>query len=121
MIEADPANIEQMQTAINQAYESFERIHGVFYVTPMSDEKSSFSIQEIGRDESELQFKSKIYRSEEHTSELQSRQYLVCRLLLEKKKKKHKKKKQKETKRNRKKRKRRERHNHGNNTNSHVE
>src|SRR5947209_14086549 len=35
-------------------------------------------------------------RSEEHTSELQSRQYLVCRLLLEKKKKK-KKKKQTET------------------------
>src|SRR5882757_8724179 len=28
-------------------------------------------------------------RSEEHTSELQSRQYLVCRLLLEKKKGKH--------------------------------
>src|SRR3712207_8070930 len=28
-----------------------------------------------------------LYRSEEHTSELQSRQYLVCRLLLEKKKK----------------------------------
>src|SRR3712207_8660190 len=28
-----------------------------------------------------------ITRSEEHTSELQSRQYLVCRLLLEKKKK----------------------------------
>src|SRR3712207_8859439 len=30
-------------------------------------------------------------RSEEHTSELQSRQYLVCRLLLEKKKKSKKK------------------------------
>src|SRR5438445_8052609 len=30
-------------------------------------------------------------RSEEHTSELQSRQYLVCRLLLEKKKRKSKK------------------------------
>src|SRR3712207_8629336 len=28
-----------------------------------------------------------LVRSEEHTSELQSRQYLVCRLLLEKKKK----------------------------------
>src|SRR3712207_8624239 len=28
-------------------------------------------------------------RSEEHTSELQSRQYLVCRLLLEKKKRTH--------------------------------
>src|SRR5476651_2830740 len=43
-------------------------------------------------------------RSEEHTSELQSRQYLVCRLLLEKKKKKethllnHKKKKKKQNK-----------------------
>src|SRR3712207_7100201 len=31
-------------------------------------------------------------RSEEHTSELQSRQYLVCRLLLEKKKNKKNKK-----------------------------
>src|SRR3712207_6938323 len=30
-----------------------------------------------------------LFRSEEHTSELQSRQYLVCRLLLEKKKKIH--------------------------------
>src|SRR3712207_8928290 len=29
---------------------------------------------------------SSVTRSEEHTSELQSRQYLVCRLLLEKKK-----------------------------------
>src|SRR5258707_10882616 len=35
-----------------------------------------------------LAAKSRIHaRSEEHTSELQSRQYLVCRLLLEKKKK----------------------------------
>src|SRR5437660_5381741 len=34
-----------------------------------------------------------ITRSEEHTSELQSRGHLVCRLLLEKKKKKKKKKK----------------------------
>src|SRR3712207_6971605 len=33
------------------------------------------------------------FRSEEHTSELQSRQYLVCRLLLEKKKKNTKKSK----------------------------
>src|SRR5438067_9266379 len=33
---------------------------------------------------------SSVYRSEEHTSELQSRFDLVCRLLLEKKKKKNK-------------------------------
>ena len=32
--------------------------------------------------------KTKLLRSEEHTSELQSQAYLVCRLLLEKKKKK---------------------------------
>src|SRR5258707_8537892 len=33
-------------------------------------------------------YRYRAVRSEEHTSELQSRQYLVCRLLLEKKKKK---------------------------------
>src|SRR5687767_15244615 len=37
-------------------------------------------------------------RSEEHTSELQSLAYLVCRLLLEKKKKKQKKKRNKKNK-----------------------
>src|SRR3712207_7155112 len=37
-------------------------------------------------------------RSEEHTSELQSRQYLVCRLLLEKKKNRDNKKNGKTTK-----------------------
>src|SRR3712207_9019480 len=39
-----------------------------------SSPDASFSAESAGR------------RSEEHTSELQSRQYLVCRLLLEKKK-----------------------------------
>src|SRR3712207_7256976 len=38
-------------------------------------------------DETELSA-YRVARSEEHTSELQSRQYLVCRLLLEKKKEK---------------------------------
>src|SRR3712207_8725300 len=42
------------------------------------------AIRELGHLNHEIQD-----RSEEHTSELQSRQYLVCRLLLEKKKKKH--------------------------------
>src|SRR3712207_7501058 len=36
--------------------------------------------------ERRLSAKDEFERSEEHTSELQSRQYLVCRLLLEKKK-----------------------------------
>src|SRR3712207_7055168 len=37
----------------------------------------------VGKPELTIRFAAK--RSEEHTSELQSRQYLVCRLLLEKK------------------------------------
>src|SRR5690625_6270389 len=40
-------------------------------------------------------------RSEEHTSELQSRGHLVCRLLLEKKKKQNKQKKHKKKKKRR--------------------
>src|SRR3712207_8276204 len=40
--------------------------------------------QKIQLDELKLNFFTNV-RSEEHTSELQSRQYLVCRLLLEKK------------------------------------
>src|SRR5258708_28867139 len=40
------------------------------------------------------------HRSEEHTSELQSPDHLVCRLLLEKKKKKTKSKKKKKSKMN---------------------
>src|SRR3712207_6895174 len=37
-------------------------------------------------DREEARLAERRHRSEEHTSELQSRQYLVCRLLLEKKK-----------------------------------
>src|SRR3712207_8954496 len=44
----------------------------------------AFSAKTVGSDAP-----SSATRSEEHTSELQSRQYLVCRLLLEKKKKIH--------------------------------
>src|SRR3712207_5880346 len=42
----------------------------------------------LGIDASAKPAETRAQRSEEHTSELQSRQYLVCRLLLEKKKKK---------------------------------
>src|SRR3712207_7332664 len=42
----------------------------------------------VGWNDAGLSMTGNELRSEEHTSELQSRQYLVCRLLLEKKKKK---------------------------------
>src|SRR3712207_8063956 len=44
--------------------------------------------QRLGVDHVERRREPLGLRSEEHTSELQSRQYLVCRLLLEKKKRK---------------------------------
>ena len=47
----------------------------------------------LSADEAEEDYEEDIERSEEHTSELQSRGHLVCRLLLEKKKYKGKKKK----------------------------
>src|SRR3712207_8403137 len=40
----------------------------------------------LAQERVELGDQALVVRSEEHTSELQSRQYLVCRLLLEKKK-----------------------------------
>src|SRR3712207_6849612 len=45
-------------------------------------------VRVLGVHETELRGHDVVGRSEEHTSGLQSRQYLVCRLLLEKKKKK---------------------------------
>src|SRR3712207_8447131 len=58
------------------------------YVTPAYEDIWGRSIERLLRDRSA--WIDAIHpRSEEHTSELQSRQYLVCRLLLEKKKKKN--------------------------------
>src|SRR3712207_8551427 len=49
---------------------------------PLLDAKGHMTPQDVERD----LLVDVALRSEEHTSELQSRQYLVCRLLLEKKK-----------------------------------
>src|SRR2546425_5570231 len=57
-------------------------VDGVYTADPKKDPKAKFL--------SALTFRDALVkgRSEEHTSELQSLAYLVCRLLLEKKKKK---------------------------------
>src|SRR3712207_7743633 len=52
--------------------------------THMVEQDDAVVRREGGRDEAPHGLVAAI-RSEEHTSELQSRQYLVCRLLLEKK------------------------------------
>src|SRR3712207_7557386 len=51
------------------------RVREVFYVGELEERADVLRLGEV------------VVRSEGHTSELQSRQYLVCRLLLEKKKK----------------------------------
>src|SRR3712207_7716054 len=59
--------------------------HEAHCVTTNSDQRGGFwngHVDAVGRIDRR---RARQGRSEEHTSELQSRQYLVCRLLLEKK------------------------------------
>src|ERR1035437_10602332 len=58
------------------------------YIANLVSDLETFDLLEVLNDNQALMEKhSAVFsdRSEEHTSELQSRQYLVCRLLLEKK------------------------------------
>src|SRR5437879_11309758 len=52
-------------------------------------QRQVLQLEDSARTEDRGQGGEKCRRSEEHTSELQSPMYLVCRLLLEKKKQKH--------------------------------
>src|SRR2546422_4209998 len=76
MIEVHQAQLERIEADHRAQFEDVVRRHGI---RPESEWRS-------------LPYLSS-ERSEEHTSELQSRLHLVCRLLLEKKKKKTKKEK----------------------------
>src|SRR3712207_8998012 len=57
---------------------------GLFILIPMVDKMVKVDLRTVTLDVPPQDVITR--RSEEHTSELQSRQYLVCRLLLEKKK-----------------------------------
>src|SRR5947209_15749175 len=65
-------------------YADHQDLHS-FPTRRSSDLGSNSSRGSLGRSSVRC-FANPFIRSEEHTSELQSRQYLVCRLLLEKKK-----------------------------------
>src|SRR3712207_8022016 len=71
--------VKDRGTDLPDVYEAVQK--GLIRICPICDgyEVSDQAVGVIGRGDK--------VRSEEHTSELQSRQYLVCRLLLEKKKK----------------------------------
>src|SRR3712207_7822412 len=66
----------QIEPALPQIDESFK----ISFIIPYFNEPTTILKECI-----ENILKLRLARSEEHTSELQSRQYLVCRLLLEKK------------------------------------
>src|SRR3712207_7505399 len=61
------------------------RIHVASNATPASFLRRLAAMAAPRNRIGEILVKARVIRSEEHTSELQSRQYLVCRLLLEKK------------------------------------
>src|SRR3712207_6898383 len=59
---------------------------GFFFTLGSSKLTTTYAAQPSASGFREPWQRGRVLRSEEHTSELQSRQYLVCRLLLEKKK-----------------------------------
>src|SRR3712207_6991852 len=58
---------------------------GLAVLSTFAAERTSSYLLDLGRQPAPADQATAVVRSEEHTSELQSRQYLVCRLLLEKK------------------------------------
>src|SRR3712207_7519625 len=68
-----------------QALKMIEEEHpDLVLLDVMMPDMSGFEVAEKMKQNPEMADIPIIFRSEEHTSELQSRQYLVCRLLLEK-------------------------------------
>src|SRR5690554_7350070 len=59
-----------------------------YAVKPATNTAPATAMRPPGKDKKPIRANSQTPRSEEHTSELQSRPHLVCRLLLEKKKNK---------------------------------
>src|SRR3712207_8035886 len=75
----------QLEVTVQQI-QAFKREHGL---EPGAEPDAAAATEEVDlRAEDDANIAAELEaeeRSEEHTSELQSRQYLVCRLLLEKK------------------------------------
>src|SRR3712207_7527054 len=75
---------------IGELEQKVNKVTRKFLFTDITPDNLNFIAWEINQVAKQLLGEHKFFncedRSEEHTSELQSRQYLVCRLLLEKKK-----------------------------------
>src|SRR3712207_7057889 len=76
----------QLWTALRELERLQPSFVSVTYGAGGSTREGTVSVTERIATETTMTPLAHLTRSEEHTSELQSRQYLVCRLLLEKKK-----------------------------------
>src|SRR3712207_8299498 len=79
MIRRPPRSTLFPYTTLFRSHPQVAKVHHLAYLPEGSPERRVFEAQ------CEAPGSTFSFRSEEHTSELQSRQYLVCRLLLEKK------------------------------------
>src|SRR3712207_8959788 len=79
------SNVEANNVAINEVTSSVQQIAEGSFSQSQDTDNVVKMIELVGIEIENLNNYSQDIRSEEHTSELQSRQYLVCRLLLEKK------------------------------------
>src|SRR5687768_17769174 len=92
MIRRPPRSTLFPYTTLFRSVEAAPRA-GAHRQEPSVREGNAAGVQQPGDADRERHAPAAERRSEEHTSELQSRLHLVCRLLLEKKKKKKKQKK----------------------------
>src|SRR3712207_8434086 len=81
---------EVLRAAVERHARDVGQVEEMMSLMPLGDLRAELTLLiRLGFKELERERQLIRIRSEEHTSELQSRQYLVCRLLLEKKKKKN--------------------------------
>src|SRR3712207_8902283 len=83
----DTATTEIYTLSLHDALPIYEQVHRLPVHQPAQVHEPHDAVV-VARGVVDRGVALELHRSEEHTSELQSRQYLVCRLLLEKKKNK---------------------------------
>src|SRR5690554_7047631 len=83
--ESSPISFQKLEAA---DYRKIPLLNQIKYLAQLIEEAGEIKLTKLGFLPVDVVADIYAQRSEEHTSELQSRPHLVCRLLLEKKKKK---------------------------------